>query len=184
MRLTAHIFRPWLFLLGTLAFCGWGTAAMAAPPVGDVIQLDNATRQKCLSVLRTGMRSAEFWPSIHAAEGLTLGGQGEEVIAFLRPLLEGPYDDQQRCGLARELVRAGDREPAGIMLKILAGEDTFGHVHAAESLYKVGELGDGKALRKAFEQTQNPRLRLMAAAALGEAGNSRIAPARAGDDVR
>ncbi len=168
---TARAFRPWLFLIGTLAFCGGGTRTHAAPPAGDAITLEDSTRQKCLNVLRSGMRSAEFWPSIHAAEGLTSGGQGDEVIAFIKPMLEEPYDDQQRCGLARELVRAGDGSAAGIMLKILAGKDAFGHVHAAESLYKVGELGDGKDLRKAFEQTENPRLKLMAAAALGKAGN-------------
>ncbi len=146
-------------------------AALAQAAVGETITLDAGTREKCLLVLRSGIRSAEFWPSIHAAEGLTLGGHGEETIAFLEPLLTGPYDDQQRCGLARELVRAGQRDAAGILLKILAGKESFGHVHAAESLYKVGELGDGVALRNAFEQTENPRLRLMAAAALGKAGN-------------
>ena len=169
---TARSFRLWLFVIGPLAFGGWATETAAAPPAADVIKLEEATRQKCLNVLRSGMRSAEFWPSMHAAEGLTWGGLGGEVIAFIRPMLEEPYDDQQRCGLARELVRAGDPDAAGILLQILAGKDSFGHVHAAESLYKVGELGDGKALRKAFQQTENPRLKLMAAAALGKAGNS------------
>ncbi len=170
---TARSFRLWLVLIGMLAFAGAGTKMVAAPPAGDVVELDDSTREKCLSVLRNGMRSAEFWPSIHAAEGLTSGGQGDEVIEFIQPMLKGPYDDQQRCGLARELVRAGDLNAAGIMLKILAGQESFGHVHAAESLYKVGELGDGKALRKAFEQSENPRLKLMAAAALGKAGNTK-----------
>lgn len=147
-------------------------SCIAAEPSPDQIELEEDTRQRCLTILRNGMRSAEFWPSIHAAEGLTLGGHGAEVIAFLEPLLDGPYDDQQRCGLSRELVRAGKRESAKVMLDILAGEDTFGHVHAAESLYKVGELGDGRSMRKAFDQNKNARLKLMAAAALGKSGNS------------
>ena len=44
------------------------------------------------------------------------------------------------------------------MLNILAGDDPHGHVHAAESLYKVAEIGDGSALRKAFGDTSNVRL--------------------------
>ncbi len=160
----------WTFPLCAHALLLASIATAADPPKG-LITLDDATRQKCLAVLRSGLRSNEFWPAMHAAEGLTIGGHGPEVIAFLQPMLTGPYDDQQRCGLARELVRAGDRKPTEIMLKILAGKDAFGHVHAAESLFKVGELGDGSALRKAFQQTENPRLKLMAAAALGKAGN-------------
>lgn len=135
------------------------------------LELDSATRQKCLGVLRKGMRSEDFWPSIHAAEGLTLAGNGQEVIAFLLPKLDHETDDQHRCGIARELVRAGQKEHADVMLRILDGQDDFGHVHAAESLYKVAEIGDGKAMRKAFRQTSNLRLRLMAAAALGRCGN-------------
>lgn len=166
-------FRTWL--LGTIPFCAMVslnlTEAIAAEPAKPLISLDQAAKQKCLSVLRNGLRSNEFWPAMHAAEGLTIGGYGPEVITFLQPMQNGPYDDQERCGIARELVRAGDRTATEVMLKILAGNDSSGHVHAAESLFKVGELGDGSALRKSFQQTENPRLKLMAAAALGKAGD-------------
>ena len=57
------------------------------------------------------------------------------------------------------------------MLDILAGKADFGHVHAAESLYKLEEIGDGVAMRKAFAQKKNLRLRVMAAAALARCGN-------------
>ena len=133
--------------------------------------LSDEVRAKCLNVLREGLKSDEFWPSIHAAEGLTVGGLGAEVIAFLEPTLSSEKDDQRRCGIARELVRAGERQYKQVMLDILAGEDSHGHVHAAESLYKVGEVGDGVALRRAFADEDNIRLQMMAAAALGRAGN-------------
>ncbi|MCC7333627.1 MAG: exo-alpha-sialidase [Pirellulaceae bacterium] len=135
------------------------------------ISLDETTRQRCLEILRSGMRSGEFWPSIHAAEGLTLAGHGDEVIDYLSGQLPAETDDQQRCGIARELVRAGDKSRASVMLDILSDDDPYGHVHAAESLYKVVEIGDGSALRKAFATTDNVRLKLMAAAALGRCGN-------------
>ncbi|TWT60771.1 exo-alpha-sialidase [Rubinisphaera italica] len=137
----------------------------------DTIELDSKTHKRCVDVLRAGLHSDDFWPSIHAAEGLTLGGYGEEVIQFLQPKFNTETDDQRRCGIARELVRAGDRQYARIMLDILAGSETYGHVHAAESLYKVVEIGDGTAMRNAFEQDGNVSLKLMASGALGRCGN-------------
>ncbi|MCA9178948.1 MAG: exo-alpha-sialidase [Planctomycetales bacterium] len=141
--------------------------------MAQTIELSDATRKHCLEVLRAGLRGDDFWPSIHAAEGLTLGGHGEEVVAYLAPRLPAEKDDQRRCGLARELVRASRREYAEVMLSILSGEETHGHIHAAESLFKVGELGDGAAMRAAAAQTDNSVLRLMAAAALAKGGSAK-----------
>jgi sialidase-1 len=135
------------------------------------ISLSAKTRARCVDVLTQGLQGDEFWPSIHAAEGLTLGGYGDVVRKHLEPKLRTKLDDQQRCGVSRELIRAGDRQKRSIMLGILAGKDDFGHIHSAESLYKVEEIGDGVAMRKAFQQTKNLRLRIMAAAALGRCGN-------------
>jgi sialidase-1 len=135
------------------------------------VELSAETRRRCQEVLREGMAGEDFWPAIHAAEGLTLGGHGDEVIRFLAPKLEGETDDQRRCGIARELVRAGDRSQAQVMLDILAGDDGYGHVHAAESLFKVFEISDGTAMRAAFDQTGNLPLRLMAAGALARCGS-------------
>ncbi|MFV1964988.1 MAG: exo-alpha-sialidase [Pirellulaceae bacterium] len=140
------------------------------------IELSDVVREQCLQTLRDGIRSDEFWPSIHAAEGLTLGGYGDEVKELLTPKLRSEADDQHRCGLLRELVRAGERHYATRMLDILAGDDPHGHVHAAESLYKVSEIGDGLAMRAAMAQPENPRLRLMAAAALARCGSNRALP--------
>ena len=139
--------------------------------VKDQIELPERVRKKCLSVLRDGMAADEFWPSMHAAEGLTLGGHGDEVQRFLLPKMPEETDAQQRCGLARELVRSGNRRAVNKMLEILASDDPHGHVHAAESLYKVGEVGSGRELRRAWKESDNPVLRIMAAAALGRCGN-------------
>ena len=146
-------------------------AASAAADDVPVLDLDEATHAQCLEVLREGLAAEDFWPSIHAAEALTLGGYGDEVIAALAPKLASETDDQRRCGLARELVRAGQRLQAHVMLQILAGDDPHGHVHAAESLYKVQEIGDGRAMRRRFERSEDLRLRVMAAGALGQCGN-------------
>lgn len=110
---------------------------------------------------------------MHAAEGLTAAGYGGEVIAFLAPRLAVEQDNRQRCGIAREMVRAGDKKKIKVLLEILAGPDAYGHVHAAESLYKVAKVCDNPAMTAAFTQTDNMRLRLMAAGALGRCGNPR-----------
>jgi sialidase-1 len=147
------------------------SSAIVARAAEPALQLDAATRDRCLVVLRAGLRGDDFWPSIHAAEGLTLGGYGQEVRKFLEPKLKIEEDDQRRCGIARELVRAGDRRKAQVLLEILAGRNDHGHVHAAESLFKINEIGDGHSVRLGLATTENIRLRLMAAAALGRAGS-------------
>ncbi len=87
------------------------------------IRLQDATRVKCYKVLREEIDSDE----LHADEAMTLAGAGEEVRQRLGPRLEKEEDDQRRCGLARELVRAGDRERVAVLFGILAGKETYGH---------------------------------------------------------
>jgi sialidase-1 len=134
---------------------------------------DPQLRERCVALLQSGLRSDEFWPAMHAAEALTLAGRQEEVRAALEPRLPLEQDDQRRCGLARELVRAGDRTQAAVMLAVLAKADTYGHTHAAESLYKVAESGDGQLLRRALG-APSIKTRLMAAAALARAGDPQV----------
>ena len=134
------------------------------------VKLKPEVRERCLKVLREGLKSDEFWPAMHAAEALTYAGQTEEVLAALAKRTAA--DDQQRCGLAREAVRAGDAEKAMMLLAILADEKSIGRVHAAESLFKVNQIGDGKALKAAAAQDENLKLKLMAAAALARAGDA------------
>jgi sialidase-1 len=142
-----------------------------------IASLTPELRNHCLDVLWRGLNSVadkpeNFWPAMHAAEALTLAGHGDEVATRLMPRLAREADHQRRCGLAREIARTGRREPLDVLFDTLADEDSHGRVHAAESLYKIGELRDGKLLRAAFDQQDNPRLQLMAAAALGRSGNA------------
>ncbi len=153
----------------------------------DTISLSPEMRKRCLDTLRKALRSEEFWPSMHAAEALTQAGHGDETLAALRGRLDHETDDQRRCGLAREQVRAGDRALVPVMLDILAKPDAYGHTHAAESLYKVADVGDGRRLRELMTQAKEIKLRLMASAALARCGNrdglQRIRHALAGDDA-
>ena len=126
-------------------------AADSAQPEPGTIHLDAKTSAKALKILREGMHAKgpdNFWPSIHACEALTLAGHGDEVTKFLTPKLKTEKDDQHRCGLARELVRAGDRSKTSIMFDILAGEthsDEFKKMNPNTRI-PVLVLNDGRTL--------------------------------------
>lgn len=133
------------------------------------MKLSPSIEEKAFAVLREGLNAAgdeNFWVSIHAAEGLTLAGKGDETRAFLEPKLATETDAQHLCGIARELVRAGDREKVSVLTEVLSRTDSHGHTHAAESLYKVIEVGDEALMRKRFHNGADVKLRLMAAGAL------------------
>jgi sialidase-1 len=156
-----------IILLCTTCFA----LSLPAAEPASALSLSGAERAKCLTILREGLASDEFWPAMHAAEGLSRAGLGAEVQKTLQPRVATETDDQRRCGLARELVRAGDLAHTQIMLDILASDDPFGHTHACESLFKVWQLGDGALMRKAMTDSQSPKKMLMAAAALARWGS-------------
>lgn len=153
--------------------------------------LSDEVRGKALYILRTALHSEkldEFWVAMHAAEGLTLAGYGPEVIPSLRERLTTDQDSQHRCGIARELVRAGARGYVSVLTEILMSPDPHGHIHAAESLFKVSELGDADTMLRYFQNEKGDiKLRLMAAAALARKGDADalrfIRDARDGSEV-
>lgn len=153
------------------AICALALINAVHPAPAKGIELTPENEARCLEVLRAGLASAEFWPSMHAAEGLSLGGHGAEVTAALLPKLATETDGQKRCGLARELVRAGDHSKTSILLELLAAPDPYAHVHAAESLFKVNQIGDGGLLRAALADRSNAPKAMMAAAALTRWGS-------------
>ena len=126
-------------------------------------------RWRAVAQLREGMASEEFWPGMHAAEGLTRAGFGASVAYDLQPRLADEKDHQRRCGLAREIVRGGDATAVEILRSILLDPASNGRIHAAESLFKVGQTGDRDVLRQAVGG-DDPIFAIMAAAALAGAG--------------
>ena len=138
-----------------------------------------AIRERSVAVLRQGLgqigEEEHFWAAIHAAEALTIGGHESEVIGALESLLNSEEDDQKRCGIGRELLRAGLPIGEEVMAEVLQSEDTYGHTHAAESLFKLNALGDLAAMRKAMEQEEDAKRKLMAAAALARVNDDEAA---------
>ncbi|WP_437223665.1 exo-alpha-sialidase [Planctomicrobium sp. SH661] len=145
--------------------------AFALPPHATAITLDAETEARCLEILRNALVGDEFWPAMHAAETLSQNGYGAEVRKRLTPRLPLETNLRQRCGLARELIRAGDDGQATVLLEVLANPDAYGHVHACESMYKVDVTGDGQLLKTAMSDQSNPVKALMAAAALAKHGD-------------
>jgi len=156
-----------MLLMAATAFAPF----LAAEEPSRLAPLTSEERARCLSILRSGLASDEFWPSMHAAEALTLAGHKDEVVAALRDRLSKETHDQRRCGLARELVRAGDRSALPVLVQILTDEQSIGRVHAAESLYKLGETGGETGLAAAMSQSGSVPLKLMSAAALARGGS-------------
>jgi sialidase-1 len=156
----------------------------AQEDAGEAFPLRNETRERCLSILRERLTADDFWPAMHAAEALTYAGLGNEVLRALKE--KTAADDPQRCGLAREAARAGNRSEIGVLFKILTDQQSDGRVHAAESLFKLAEVGDGKALGAVLEEKSLVRpntisLKMMTAAALARCGHpAALANVRAG----
>lgn len=159
----------WVAILGgwIIAHGGWARADEPPPR----LDLNELTWARCRGMLWEGLGSEEFWPTMHAAEALSLEGHGAVVRAILAAQLAKEADDQRRCGLAREIVRAGDLAQVQVLLDVLASPDPHGHVHACESLFKVWQVGDGALLRRALTRVEQPKLALMAAAALARWGH-------------
>ena len=158
-----------LLVFGWVLFVAAGTP-LAQGQSGD-FELSAATKSRCVSILNEAIHDEDFPTAIHAAEALTRAGRGHEVTGPMAERLAGETDDRKKCVWARELVRAGDRSKLSVMLDILAGSDPYGHVHAAESLYKVDAMGDGDALRAATDAGLDPILQIMAAGALAKHGD-------------
>lgn len=131
-------------------------------------------RARCLRVLREVLAMTDnFWAAMHAAEGLTQLGHADEVVSALVPRLLAEPEEKRKCGLARELARAGDTARIGVLTAALADRNGTARVQAAESLFKLGVPGDRGALLSALDDG-DVVLGLMAAAALIRLGESML----------
>jgi HEAT repeat protein len=124
---------------------------------------------RCLAVLREGLNGDEFWPVIYAAETLTDASYTFEVLPVLHARLENETDLRNRAGIARALIRAGERHALVELQDILLTDDTEARVLAAEALFLLRDLADVELVRSAMDSSEDGRLRLYAAAALAAA---------------
>jgi sialidase-1 len=158
--------------ISLLVLASLPTLHAAEPNRQQPLKLAPDIQERCLAILQGAVKLDDFWPGIHAAEALTLAGKAnDDFVGLLSNRLADEKDDQRRCGLARELARAGCPEGMPVLAEILADDTSTGRVHAAECFYKLGKTGDGKLLRAAMAETDKPPLALFAAAALAKSGD-------------
>ena len=142
--------------------------------IGGCAQTNNAAlRGKCISVCKEAFdvgTDDDFWARMHAAEALTAADQTQWVKNKLRQMLKHGWNAQHMCGLCREMVRAGADEYEQPMVSVLMRPEYGGATHAAESLFKVGKLGQRDLMEKAAAG-KDPVLGMMACAALVRAGD-------------
>jgi HEAT repeat protein len=157
--------RPYIVIVSLLA-----ASIMAIPAVAELALPDESSEAtinlRCKEVLLDGLSCEAFWPRMHAAEALTDMGFGEYVSLRLQPMLPETTDPQHRVGLARELVRAGQGDKVSLILAALQDPESSARIHAAETLFKLGLIGDTQTMRSAMQQQDNPGLRAFAAAAI------------------
>jgi sialidase-1 len=91
-------------------------------------------------------------------------------------MLEKETDDSKRCGLAREIVRAGDKSKIKILSRILADPNSNGRGHATESLYKIEKLGNLDLLVKCAGDDEHRKVQMWSCAALVRAGHKEFLP--------
>ena len=151
-----------LFVLASLFLAGCGSVAI---PPGSYLMTGNV-HQRCLEVLREGLNSDEFWPSIHAAESLIKAEYAFEARPILLKGIENERDNRRIAGYARALIPT-DHNLAIISLQdILLSNDIEARILAAEAMFKTATVGDPTILEQALAEQNNGRLRVFAAAAL------------------
>ena len=170
LKLTITRLRPpaLVVLLCVLQSSPFSPTFAANPMIA--IKLSPQQEQRCRDVLNGALVGEDVIACLHAAEALTEAGEGQRVVQALRKRLNTQRDDRWRCGLARELARAGDREQVPVLAKGLASPDVAVQIMAAESLYKIGAVGDETLVRERMK-AEDPILQLMAAAVVARHGD-------------
>ena len=133
-------------------------------------QFSDDIKQECIAILKDGNKSDKFSISMHASEALSTAGYQDLVRTNLLPKLALEKDGRKRCILARELFRAGDSSAINILEAILQEQDTYAHIHAIESFYKIGQVSSSDVLEHDMEQNQDIKLKTWACAPLARQG--------------
>lgn len=156
-----------LWLAGVLAlFAGTGCSTTKLQTVPEPILLTGNIHNRCLAILKEGLHSDEFWPMIHASEALVDAQYAFEAIPVLKRHLAEERDLRYRAGLARALVRAGERNALTELQDILLTTNTEARVIAIEAMFRVADVADVTIVTAAMDSIHDGRIRIYAAAAL------------------
>lgn len=145
----------------------------SSEPIPEAFLLTGNQHTRCLEVLREGLHSDEFWPSIYGAEGLVRDGYAFEVTSLFRDRLKTETDYRKRASYATVLVRAGQRDALVELQDQLLVDDVEAKILAAQGMFRSADVADVSLLEQAMSEGNNGRLRLYAAAALALAKDAK-----------
>ena len=121
---------------------------------------------KCTSTLREALNSDEFWPSIHAAEALIDAGYGFDAVPVLREKLDKETQPVYQAGLAKALLRGGQKEAIVILQDIILGQDEAAREEAVRGMFHIATVADTSIINDAIRSSSNPVLHIYASALL------------------
>ena len=155
----------------------WGCGTTQELPPAYLLTAN--MHDKCLKVLREGLHSNEFWPSVHAAEALIDAGYGFDATPVLKARLSEEEDALYRIGLAQALVRSGERHYLTILQDVLLTDQESAREEALRGMFYLADVADVPLVQTAYNRTDQPSARLWAAGVL-----SRVIDAKTVDVIR
>ena len=121
---------------------------------------------KCIATLREALKSDEFWPSVHAAEGLIDAGYSFDAVPVLIEKLASETQSVYRAGLASALIRSGQKEAITILQDILLGSDEIAKEEAVKGMFHLATVADTSVVQHVVRSTGNQVLSIYASALL------------------
>ncbi len=146
----------------SILICGCKTTEEIPP----VYLLTANEHDQCMTVLREGLRTGDVPTSVHAAEALIQAGYGFDATPVVMNRLENEHDPVYQAGLARTLVRAGQRNAIVMLQDLLLTDNPDARLAAAKNLFQVADIGDPTLLEATLEDAQQEPLRLYSAGTL------------------
>ena len=121
---------------------------------------------KSLQILREGLHSDEFWPSMYAAEAMIDAGYEFEVTPVLYEKLEKEQEEVYVASIAKTLVRSDKQDGLILLQDIILGNDERAQLAAMKGLFYEGTVADTAIVGTLMRSTGNQELKLYALALL------------------
>ena len=110
---------------------------------------------KCISTLREALHSDEFWPSVHGSEALIDAGYGFDAVPVLNEKLSTETQPVYQAGLAKALIRGGQKEAIVVLQDILLAEDEAAREEAVKGMFHIATVADTSVIQHAIRSSEN-----------------------------
>ena len=117
---------------------------------------------KSLQILREGLHSDEFMPSVYAAEAMIDAGYGFEAIPVIREKIKKEGVDVYRARLARALVKGRQQDGIILLQDIILGNDEEAQIESLKGLFYEVSVADTSIVGNVIRSTENNAIKLYA----------------------